>query len=465
MSTTYRIETDKGTYDVEVDDAPQADQTSAPPEVSMAQQARLTGMMAQEAFRMTPMGKFAEHPVKNTMENLPMIGAVGGGAVGSAVPFVGTGLGASAGAGLGQIGKRMYDISQGAQGPSEPNFSPKEALMPMAQTAIAGFPEVGGVKAAVQKTAQGLAAKGVGLKGSILKRIGLDKARQVGQTMMDEGVIKPLSGTEATLGRAKDVAAKSGEAIGEGLAAFDEAGVKSFNARKLALKVYKDIRPEYSGGAYNSLHDSSREVANTILAHSEGSGKITFDSAQTLKETLGEMGNFKNVNPSPKEKMYRKAFHSVKTAIEGAMENAAGTEVVTEGGPSIVGTDLLPKDDKVVGEVSTISPDVLQRYQHGKKVYGAAETATEGLTGRLNAEASSGPSLRGTIIAAGAASQGHLTPALEALGLWEVGSRYGARAGASSLNFVNNNAIAENVRRAVMSHFISRIRMKGEQPQ
>lgn len=453
---TFHIETEGGkSYDVEVDDTAQPEPQGPPPEVTMAQKARIGGMMAQEAFKLTPMGRFASDPVKNTMENLPLIGAVGG-------SMVAPGAGTAAGAGLGQIGKRMYGISQGAPGPEETNFAPGEMIMPMVQTALAGVPEVGGVKAAVQKTAQGLAAIGLGIKGALLKRVGLDKAREVGQTMMDEGVIKGTSlGTEATKLRAEDAAASSGKAIGEGLSSLDEAGVRSFNPRVLARKVYEKLRPGRLGGAYNEQELAAREVRDTVLAHREGGKPITFDSAQELKETLQKQGKFHSLNAPMKAQMYREASGVIKQAMEDAVGRAAGKEVVMEGGPPM-GTEMLPKGDKVIGTVGNIAPDVLENYQKAKKVYGAAETSIEGLTGKLNAEASSGPSLRGTIIAAGAASQGHLTPALEALGAWEVGSRYGARAGAASMNFLNNSVIAENVRRAVTSHFISRIRMKGQ---
>lgn len=449
---TFHIETEGGkSYDIEVDDTPQPEAPGPSTEEYKQQQLRIGGMMAQEAYRLTPMGRFASDPIKNTMENLPLVGAT----VGSVVA---PGVGTAVGAGLGQIGKRMYDISQGA-----PVGSPgQEAVMPMVQTAVAGLPEVGGVKAAIQKGAQSLAAKGSGIKGAILKRIGLDRARQAGQDMLDTNVIQPFSGTEATKGRAEAVSEGAGQAIGEGLSSLDEAGVRSFNPRVLARKVYNAIKPGRLGGAYNAQEIAAREVRDTILAHRAGGQPITFDSAQALKETLQDMGKFNTMSDGMKARMYRKASGIVRQAMEDAVGSAAGSEVLVEGSPAI-GTDMLPKGDKVVGQMANISPDVLQRYKQAKQIYGSAEIATEGLTNKLNQEVSAGPSLRGVVIAAGAASSGHVTPALEALGLWEMGTRYGARTGASTLNFMNNNAIAENVRRAVMSHFISRIRMKGDQ--
>lgn len=469
MSTTYHIETDKGAYDIEVDDSQQAQDQPAQQPMGMMDQAKLVARMVPEAYKLTPMGRADSSIADNPQQLLPVAGAM----VGSTIA---PGPGTAAGAGLGQVAKRMIDIKTGkAPGtplsdpnamlfPSSPSDAASEAVAPMAQTAVAGAPEVDSVKAGVQKVTQNLAARGVGLKGALLKRIGMDKARDVGQTMLDEGVIKGTSpGTEATLERAKEAAQTSGKEIGEGLSALDEAGVKSFNPRAIARKVYNQIKPGRLGGAYNAQELAAREVRDTILAHRAGGGPITFDSAQTLKETLQDMGKFNTMTDQMKSKMYRQAAGIVKQAMEDSIGNAAGSEIIREGGPSVVGTDITAPGEKVLGEVGNIDPDVLQRYQKAKKVYGAAETATEGLTNRLNAEASSGPSLRGTIIAAGAASQGHLTPALEALGAYEATARYGARVGASTLNFLNNSPLAENVRRAVMSEFISRITTKGDQ--
>lgn len=430
-----------------------AEEQGPPQDLGFMDQAKIMAKMIPAAAELTPMGKVAKNIADNPQDQLPLVGA----GIGTAIA---PGLGTAAGAGLGQIGARMVDIYKGdkAGTPFE------ESLGPMAQTAVAGLPEVGGVKAAAQKTAQGFAARGIGIKGALLKRLGLNKAREVGQTMMDEGVIKGTSlGTEATLNRAKDVAATSGKVVGEGMAALDDAGLESVNPRKLAKKVYDELRPTRLGGAYNNDELVAREVRDTILAHKNDGN--TFGSAQDLKEKLQEIGDFNHMSDKLRAKMYRKASGIVRQALEDSVGATAGKEVVIEGGPSVVGTDLLPKGDKVVGEIHNIAPDVLERYKQAKKVYGAAETATTGLTNRLNAEASSGPSLRGTLIAAAAASQGHLTPALEALGVWEAGTRYGARAGASTINFLNNSAIAENVRRAVMSEFISRIRMKGGNEQ
>lgn len=421
-------------------------QPSGPPPAMMDVLPR----MIPEAYRMTPMGASSTDIVENPEHQLPLAGMAVGSMFGPA--------GMAAGAGLGQIGSRMVDIYKG-----DTSRSPgMESFGPMAQATVAGFPEVGGVKTAIQGAAQGLARRGLGIKGAMLKRMGLEKAEEVGQTMLEKGVIKATSpGTGATLERAQDLAETSGKAIGEGLSSLDEVGVKSIDSRKVARQVYDQLKPGRVGGAYNNEELVAREIRDTIMAHAKDGQ--TFASAQELKETLQELGSFHNMSDRLRAKMYRKASGIVRQALDESVGAAAGKQVVIEGGPSISGTDLLPRGEKVVGEVSTIAPDVLEKYKESKRIYGAAESAIEGLKGRLTSEASNATvSLRGSIIAMGAASQGHITPALEALGAWEIGSRYGARTGAATLNFLNSNAIAENVRRAVAAEFISRFRMKGD---
>lgn len=421
--------------------------------------------MVPAAFQMTPQGKLANYVADNPTETFPLVGA-------AVLSPLGPG-GMAAGAGLGQVAKRMVDIKTGRQAapamddpnatlfPSSPMTMFKESLAPMAQTAMQGLPEVEGVKKGVQAAAQGLARRGLGIKGALLKRIGIDKAEEVGQTMLDKGVIKPFSSTRMTLKRAEGLAETEGEKLGQGLMALDDAGVPSIEPQKLADHVYQNIRPKYSGGAYDAQEKVAQEVRDTILAHAQDGKPITFESAQALKKTLKDMGEFNHLTDKNKAIMYRKASSTIRQAIEDTVGDAAGKTVVSPGGPSLMGTDMLPQGEKVVGEVGQIPTDVLERYNESKKIYGHAETAVEGLSGKVTSEASREPlSVKGTIIAAMALKSGNITPALEALGAYEVGTRYGARAGAATINLLNNNAIAENVRRAIVSEFITRISTK-----
>ncbi len=89
---------------------------------------------------------------------LPEAGTVIGGA------FAGP-LGSAAGAGLGQIGKRMADLAYGRVDPGEATNPLSEAIAPMAQTAVGGLPDVSGVVKAGTRTLSQAVGKGLAKAG------------------------------------------------------------------------------------------------------------------------------------------------------------------------------------------------------------------------------------------------------------------------------------------------------------
>ena len=106
---------------------------------------RIAGQPKEIAQNMTP-EKMSQH--------LPLAGMAFGGAFGGPV-------GMAAGAGLGQIGARMADLGYGRVQPSEAMSPVREAIAPMAQTALAGIPET----SMVSKIGRGLAKAGETLTG------------------------------------------------------------------------------------------------------------------------------------------------------------------------------------------------------------------------------------------------------------------------------------------------------------
>lgn len=350
-------------------------------------------------------------------QNLPLIGAVAGGAM---LP----GAGAPLGAGVGQIAKRMIGIGTGAEPPSQGPV--KEAVAPMVQSALVGIPETDAVKGAVQSTAQNLGRRALGFTKGMLKRMpgGIPQANEVAQTMLDKGVIQPLSGTEGTLERAKDLADTSGKAVGSSLA---KTGQSALNTTSVANEVINQLAPSFKGGAYDAQEKAANEVVDTIMAH--GNGPIDFQSGQQLKNKLGDLAKFNSSTDGMKAQMYRRAYGIVSDALEKGVASADSTGL----------------------------PD----YLDAKKTYGASQRAIQGLTDKSAGEASNSVlSLRGAAIGAGALASGHITPALEALGAWETARRYGAGFGAATLNSVNNSPAVDAVRRAALAKFIDKVTTK-----
>lgn len=161
--STYHIETDKGTYEVEVADAPQTQQPPASPpsfgDTVMASAKDVLTSPKRIVQGMTP---------QNLTEQAPVLGAVGGEmAAGPA--------GAAVGAGAGTILKRVTDPVYGRpSAPVEPGpvmglnnlWSPKEAIAPMAQTAVAGLPGTTEGQAITKSIGKGLAKVGQSFSGA-----------------------------------------------------------------------------------------------------------------------------------------------------------------------------------------------------------------------------------------------------------------------------------------------------------
>jgi hypothetical protein len=412
------------------------------------------------------------HP-ESMSGQLPLAGAV----IGSAIA---PGVGTAAGAGLGQIGSRMTDLAFGRAAPADAMNPGRESIAPMAQTAAAGLPEVGGVKDFVQGAAQSLGRRALGITKGMLKRTpgGIDTANQAAQEMLDQGVIRAGSSTKTMLGRAKDVAQQSGSVIGDTLKAV---GGSPVNTQDVANSVLKQLTPEFSGGAYESQNKVAGEIFDTIMAH--GDGPIDMQSAQKLKDTLSQQAGNNWTTDKMKAKMYQRAYGIVSDALENGIEAAAPKvseatlPVVQPGlktgdphalfaykdnfGPggaersiyNVFGDQNNPSIQKVGwgssvpkeaidsagipitgrqpnAKVPPVSKDLLERYLSSKKTYGAAQRAIEGLTDKSNAEASNSLlSLRGAAVGAGALASGNIAHTLEALGGWEAARRVGTGTG------------------------------------
>lgn len=279
--------------------------------------------------------------------------------------------------------------------------------------------------------------RSLGFGKGVLKRIGKERANEVAQEMLEQGVMKPFSSSESMLSRVDDVAESSGKMIGEGMAALDKAGIKSIDPGKIAQNVYSSLKPSYRGGAYEAQQKIAEEIRDTILAH--GKGPIDFKSAQTLKETLQDLGKFESSTNALKAAMFRKASSAIRKALEDAVDSAEKSL------SSKVTSLAFPKSSKrIVPENLNISPPslsgiplsgTLNRYQKAKKTYGAAETAKEALRGRVAGEAVNMPvSLPSVIVGASRLSVGDIPGALASMGAFEALKRRGAGTTASLLN-------------------------------
>jgi hypothetical protein len=239
--------------------------------------------------------------------------------------------------------------------------------------------------------AQSAARRTLGYTKGMLKKPGaLDRANEVGQIMLDQGVIKnpltnPLSfGAEDTFGRASDLADTSGQAIGKTIS--DLSGKPAIDTNAVGMEVSNQLSPKYSGGIYDAQANIANEIMDTIGAH--GNGPIDFVSAQALKQKLGEIAQFAKNSDALKANMYQRAYGIVNDAIEKAVGSA------TEGTPAS------------------------GQYLQNKAIYGASKEAEKALLNRMSSEAGNRRvGLTDTILAGGELASGHPGAAAALVGL------------------------------------------------
>jgi hypothetical protein len=258
-----------------------------------------------------------------------------------------------------------------------------------------------------QNTAQNLGRRALGINKGMLNRMpgGVDQANQAAQTMLDQGVIGPS--TSNTLDRAKQALDQSGSIIGTIL---KRSGQNALDTNEVASNVIDQLAPNFPAqGAYGKQDALTNEIVDTIMAH--GSGPIDFDSANQLKQTLKENAGANWNTDKLRAAAYQKAYGIVNQAMEDGINKAE--------------------------QAGTIPQGMLPLYKQQKSVYGASKMAVEGLEDKANAEAANSIlSLRGAAIGAGALAAGHVTPALEALGVWEAARRGGSGFGAPIANYL-----------------------------
>lgn len=184
-----------------------------------------------------------------------------------------------------------------------------------------------------KQSAEEAGAKSLGFTKRFLNKPGnIDTAREVAQTMLDEGVITnpirhPLSsGAEDMLGRAEALGNQSGKAIESSINQIGSTGKTSFGAWDAISEIESQLRPKRTGGAYDAEHAVVNEIIDTVKAH--GEGPLDFQSAQELKEKLQDLGKFNQVTDATKANLYRRASGIVRDALDRSVAGAATEHVL-----------------------------------------------------------------------------------------------------------------------------------------
>lgn len=275
----YRVETEKGTYEVETEDNPTTSQALTPqkPEIGF-------GTAFDVASEMAPWNR-----VRNaTTEPLGEKVAEVGGKIG--LPKTGAALGTAI-----QIAP---DIAASTQAPEQIT--------------------------SLREPAESLGRRALGFnKGLIKKAGGVEKANQVARAMLDEGVISPMASPQTMLERAEDVGESAGKRIGETLGSVDQPATTT---GALKREISSQLSPGRRGGVYDKMRGNVNEVLKTVGGH--GNGPVDFESAQELKQTLKGPAQFGKMSDGERAETFRRAYGIVRQAIDTGLDNAVAKGLI-----------------------------------------------------------------------------------------------------------------------------------------
>jgi hypothetical protein len=282
-----------------------------------------------------------------------------------------SGLGASE-------GDLSADLTNAAQGAALGGVFGKalDVAAPLAQKGAQAL----GNKA--EDLANRMAARAIGAERGTVKKLGLDKVKDIGRYALDNKLLS--SDAEEMLARNEALKSRAGQMMGDVYSQIDEAGASTFNPLEVASKVDEQI-----GGFYRSPINKGEtaQLENTLEAIlMRGDKAIPLKDAQVLKQELGKVAKWKMTpDPSDKELMARDAYRVVSDAIDKATEE--GAKSINKEGL----TELLSQ---------------------GKKLYSSAMGAEELLLNKVAREQGNKlVSLTDNIASSGAAASGGVAPA------------------------------------------------------
>lgn len=241
-----------------------------------------------------------------------------------------------------------------------------------------------GVTNAARGVAQEAGSRALGFSKGVMRKLNMvpADARQVAQTMLDNGTIKAFRTTEDLLSGTEDLKRSVGKNIGD----FLESRNYSFDARK-AIDEIESLRPEFKGGAYDVEHAKIDRAIATIKAHKKD--LMNFDEANDLKGTLQGLANYaSNKDATILDKQIAAKFRS---AVDDALENPR---------------KLTPQQIRR-GEVQAV-PEDAQEFLSNKKVYGATKKAETALEDKVRMAGNRKLGLTDFILAGGGVAEGAL---------------------------------------------------------
>lgn len=365
------------------------------------------------------------------------------GGLGPAAAIGLVGLGGAAGEAYKQLAERSKLGSQIMQ--EEPPKTSGEAAGNIAkQGAIAAASELGGqgiswginkmgAGQALENAAQLQGRRALGYTKRFLKtETSREAGKDVAKTMLDEGVITPLSSAPKMLDKVMQLQDETGQKIGQYL---DSKGI-GFDPNS-AIQKLEELRPKFSGGDYNIQNGAIDNAIATIKAH--GNSPISWTEANDLK------GLLQRAAPYEKPGMQTVAGQT-KADVAGAFKDYldSSLDAINGGGDKEFAQFI--RDKQVYKSTKGAEKALNNRIssEEGNKPFGLMDVL--GTLGGIGAGAASGHGSTGAVLGGAAAAAGG-----------KFIDRYGNQITASALRSASNplgamNPIRPAVRTTIMDY-------------
>lgn len=257
-----------------------------------------------------------------------------------------------------------------------------------------------------------IAAKALGFTKRLLKTDKMQKdAFSAAQTMLDQGIVKPGASAENMKEGIAALKEKSGQAIGDALA----AGGNGFNVGE-AVKELNAMRPQYRGGKWDIGHQKIDEAVATLQAM--GNKPLSLAEANQAKGIFNDATNW-----------YGNTLQDrLDKAIAGTVKNSVDKQL-----------------ERVVGPANAAD------FVKNKKLYQHATRAEDAINNRLSSEFGNRTmSLTDLIMAAPELAAGNPMRAIGILGGKRLVERYGHATAASLLDSAVKNPAAMQAIKAAL---------------
>lgn len=273
------------------------------------------------------------------LRTLPVIGAMGGGFLGTAGGPIGTVAGAGAGAMAGKsledtIEKLAFDdkksrgdfysglAKEGVMGATSEMGGQVigkglEKAIPYVESGLGSLGEK------IQPIAKRFGARAIGAERGTIKKLGNDAVEEVGDYALKNNLLSPFGSADDMLARNESIMQKSMSDRAGAYQSIDDAGASTFNPLNAAVDAEKSIV-----GNLNRGYDDTQKLVGVLDPHlsnilSRGESNIPMAEAQSLVESLGRSAKFDTTRGNLGNEVAKDVYFSLRKSLNQAAEEGA----------------------------------------------------------------------------------------------------------------------------------------------